>query len=81
MFNVLYGTAPMYIFDYRHWREYIERFVESWRLVEKVARDTGFSEMVSHRTLNAERTVQETHFADGTTVVVDFRNGSIRCSH
>lgn len=81
MFNVLYGTAPMYIFDYRHWREYNERFVESWRLVEKVARDTGFSEMVSHRTLNAERTVQETHFADGTTVVVDFRNGSIRCSH
>ena len=79
-FNALYGTAPMYIFDYAQWKECRVEFQESWKRVGKIARDTGFSEMISHRALNAERTVQETRFADGTTVTVDFRTGSIGCS-
>ena len=72
LFNTLYGTAPMYVFDYRLWRERKEQFVKSYKTVCSVARQTGFSEMMSHRALNAQRTVQETRFADGTTVVADF---------
>ena len=79
-FNALYGTAPMYIFDYAQWKERKAEFVESWKRVGEIARSTGFSEMVSHRALNAERTLQETRFANGTVVAVDFVAGSIRCS-
>jgi hypothetical protein len=76
-FNALYGTAPMYIFNYAQWRGRKDQFVESWRRVGKVARDTGFSEMLSHRALDADRSVQETRFADGTVVTVDFRMDDI----
>jgi hypothetical protein len=76
-FNALYGTAPMYVFDYSHWREHREEFIRSWRTVGGIARKTGFSEMVSHRVLNRERSVQETQFADGTVVTVDFSTEKI----
>ena len=72
MFNALYGTAPMYIFDYQLWSERRAEFLASWRRVGGIARKTGFSEMVSHRSLAADRSVQETRFADGTVVVADF---------
>ena len=72
LFNALYGTAPMYVFDYRQWRERKEEFLASWKRVGPIARRTGFSEMVSHRALSPDRSVQETRFADGTVVTVDF---------
>ena len=72
IFNALYGTVPMYIFDYQMWSERREEFLASWRRVGGIARKTGFSEMLSHRALTADRSVQETRFADGTIVIVDF---------
>ena len=77
LFNALYGTAPMYIFDYRMWSERKAEFVASWRRVGGIARRTGFSEMVSHRSLAPDRSVQETRFADGTVVTVDFNRRTI----
>ena len=72
LFNVLYGTAPMYIFDYRLWTERKEMFVKSYRTVCPVARRTGYSEMTDHRALTADRSVQRSVFSDGTTVTVNF---------
>ena len=77
IFNALYGTAPMYIFDYQLWSDRREEFLASWRRVGGIARKTGFSEMVSHRSLAADRSVQETSFADGTVVVADFTARSV----
>ena len=77
LLNALYGTAPMYIFDYRMWRERKAEFVASWRRIGPIARRTGFSEMVSHRALSADRSVQETRFADGTVVTVDFNRRTV----
>ena len=77
LLNALYGTAPMYIFDYRMWSERKAEFVESWRRVGPIARRTGFSEMLSHRALTPDRSVQETRFADGTVVTVDFNRRSV----
>ena len=39
------------------------------------ARSTGFSEMTDHRFLTKDRLVQETEFADGTVVTVNFALG------
>ena len=72
LFNVLYGTAPMYIFDHRLWAERKEDFIRSYKTTCPVARKTGYSEMLDHRALTADRTVQRSTFADGTVVTVNF---------
>ena len=72
LFNMLYGTMGMYIFNSRQWAEDRERFVRSYRLTSPIARATGYSEMVGHRILSPDRTVQESRFADGTVVTVNF---------
>lgn len=78
LFNVLYGTAPMYIFDHRLWTERKERFIESYRMTSPIARHTGYSEMTDHRALTPDRLVQRTAFADGTVVTVNFGTTSYR---
>ena len=80
LLNALYGTAPMYIFDYRMWCERKAEFVESWKRIGGIARAAGFSEMLSHRALTADRSVQETRFANGMVVTVDFKNRSVASS-
>ena len=72
LFNVLYGTMGMYLFNNRQWAEDKERFAESYRITSPVARATGYSEMTDHHVLSADRTVQESRFADGTVVTVNF---------
>jgi hypothetical protein len=72
LFNALYGTPPMFMFNRREWARDRERFVQSYRATCPVARATFYSEMTDHRFLSADRQVQQTHFADGTTVTVNF---------
>ena len=82
LLNAIHGTAPMYIFDYRQWSERKAEFVESWKRVGGIARASGFSEMTSHRALAPDRSVQETRFANGLVVTVDFnrRTVEVGCS-
>ena len=72
LFNVLYGTMGMYMFNARQWEELKDRFVQSYKLTSPVARKTGYSEMLDHRILSPDRLVQRTVFADGTVVTVNF---------
>lgn len=73
LFNVLYGTVPMFVVDRRRWPQEKDRFVRTYRLTEPVARRTGTSEMVDHQFLSDDRSVQRTSFSDGTVVTVDFK--------
>ena len=72
LFNLLYGTMGMYIFNAKQWAEDGPRFVQSYRVTSPVARKTGSSEMTDHRILTADRAVQQTVFANGVTVTVNF---------
>ena len=72
LFNVLYGTMGMYILENRRWAEDKEKFVHSYQMTSPVARATGYSEMTDHRVLSADRAVQESRFANGTVVTVNF---------
>ena len=54
------------------WEADKDRFVRSYRVTSPVARKTGYSEMLDHRILSADRLVQRTTFADGTVVTVNF---------
>lgn len=72
LFNALYGTPPMFLFDAKGWKANRDRFVRSYRTATPVARATGYSEMLSHRWLSDDHAVQESRFANGVVVRVNF---------
>lgn len=72
LFNALYGTPPMFMFRCEQWEKNRERFVRSYHTAIPVARATGYSEMLSHRWLTDDHSVQQTEFAGGAIVTVNF---------
>ena len=72
LFNTLYGTPPMFMFNRKIWQEDRDRFVQSYKMIGPVARATGYVEMLSHRWLTPDHAVQQTRFANGVTVTVNF---------
>ncbi len=78
LFNVLYGTPPMFMFDRKLWSANKARFVRSYQNTAPYVRATGYSEMTSHHFLTTDRSVQQTTFANGMTVTVNFGDTSYR---
>jgi hypothetical protein len=72
LWNALYGTPPMFMFNKQFWQANRERFVRSYRTATPVARATGYVEMVSHRWVTGDHSVQQTEFANGVRVTVNF---------
>ncbi len=72
LFNVLYATPPMFMFNRGLWQTNRARFVQSYQNTCPTVRDVGYSEMTGHRFLTPDRTVQQTAFANGTRVTVNF---------
>ena len=72
LWNALYGTPPMFMFDRKVWTANQERFVKSYQTAEPVARATGYSQMLSHEWLTPDHAVQRTRFANGVVVTVNF---------
>jgi len=72
LFNLLYATPPMFMFNRALWRENQARFVQSYRHTAPHVRRVGYSEMTDHRFLTPDRSVQQTAFANGVTVTVNF---------
>ena len=72
-FNILYGTMPMLYAEPRgSWKLAREVFLRTYRNTSKLHEAVATSEMLSHEFVTADRAVQETRFADGTRVVVNF---------
>ncbi len=80
LFNALYGTPPMYVFDIAQWNEKKTEFAASYKVAEPVSRATGYSEMTDHRILSADRCVQQTVFANGVVVTVNFGDAPYKMS-
>jgi hypothetical protein len=72
LFNILYGTPPMFMFNTQIWENNKARFAESYKNVCPVARAVGYAEMTDHRFLTPDRDVQQTKFANGISVTVNF---------
>ena len=72
LWNALYGTPPMFMFDRRIWAANKDRFVKSYQTATAVARATGYSQMLSHEWLTPDHAVQRTRFANGVVVTVNF---------
>ncbi len=72
-FNILYGTIPlMWAGRNGSWPAARDVFLSTYRKTCKLNEAVAASEMLSHRFVTADRNVQETRFADGTRVVVNF---------
>jgi len=78
LFNVLYSTPPMFMFDRKLWEQNKTRFAQSYRNTGPYARRNGYSEMLDHRFLTADRSVQQTVFASGQTITVNFGSTPFR---
>jgi len=76
LFNILYGTPPMFMFNRQVWSQNKDRFAQSYKDICPVARAVGYSEMTDHRFLTPDRNVQQTSFANGTTITVNFGSES-----
>jgi hypothetical protein len=72
LFNILYGTAPMFMFNRQVWEQNKDRFARSYKNICPVTRAVGYAEMTDHRFLTPDRDVQQTVFANGVTVTVNF---------
>ncbi|MCX6951844.1 MAG: DUF5696 domain-containing protein [Verrucomicrobia bacterium] len=72
LFNVLYGVPPMFMFDRKYWNANKARFVQSYQNTCPVVHDVATAEMTDHRFLTANRDVQETTYANGISVTVNF---------
>jgi len=60
------------MFNREFWQQHKERFAQSYKDVCPVVRDVGYAEMTDHRFLTPDRDVQQTQFANGVTITVNF---------
>jgi len=72
LFNILYGTAPMFMFTRQGWEQNKARFARSYKNICDVTRKVGYDEMTGHSFLTPDRNVQQTKFSNGVTVTVNF---------
>jgi hypothetical protein len=63
LFNILYGTAPMFMFNRQVWGQYKDRFAASYKDICPITRAVGYAEMTDHRFITADRDVQQTTFS------------------
>jgi len=71
LFNILYATPPMYMFDRPTWTKDKSKFLGSYRNICPIVRRLGYDEMLSHKFLNADHTLQETRWKSGTRIVIN----------
>ena len=76
LFNILYGTMPMWHINSRVWETHKADFVASYKSIASVRARIGFAEMVNHGWLTADRSVQFTDWSTGDRVIVNFGDRS-----
>jgi len=72
LFNMLYGTAPVWTMDKPRWDKFKQTFIQSYQTIGPWLEKTGYDEMVSHRFVSEDHSVQETTFSSGKKIVVNF---------
>ncbi|MCG7213285.1 glycoside hydrolase [Paenibacillus mucilaginosus] len=76
LFNILYGTAPLWSIDQERWDSFKFTFVESYNKICPWLQQICYDELVSHRFVSSDRKVQESRFSSGKRAVVNFGDTS-----
>jgi len=74
LFNMLYGSAPLWNMDRERWQEYKYTFIDSYKKVSPWIQQIAYDELVSHRFVTEDHKVQESVFSSGKKIVVNFNN-------
>jgi len=77
LFNILYGTAPLWSLDRTVWERYKDSFVQSYQNITPWLRQICCDELVTHRFLTNDRKVQESVFSSGKRVTVNFGDSDV----
>src|SRR5574344_656187 len=72
LFNALYACPPMFFTNKKDFSQQQERFVKSYKASAAITYATFDTEMIDHQFLTDDRTVQQTTFANGISVIVNF---------
>lgn len=72
LFNVLYGTAPLFLYTKDQWPKFRDGIVATYKKICPTIRSVGLYEMVDHQILTPDRLVQRTVFANGLSITVNF---------
>lgn len=72
LFNILYGTMPMWHINRELWESHKAEYVESYRAILSVRSLIGFARMTGHGWLTPDRSVQYTDWEGGQRVIVNF---------
>lgn len=72
LLHLLYGGMPIFVVNAESIAEKGDRILESYHTICDFTETVGGQEMVGHRFLTPDRLVQETRFANGRGVIVNF---------
>ncbi len=72
LFDMLYGTAPLWCLDRARWNKFRQTFIESYQNLGPWLEQIQYDEMLSHKFLTGDRQVQETEFSSGKKIIVNF---------
>jgi hypothetical protein len=72
LLHILYGGMPIFVVDRANVDAKGRRILQSYRAICGVLEKTAGSEMLTHRFLTPDRQVQQTEFANGWRVTVNF---------
>lgn len=72
LFNILYGTAPLWSLDYDRWNTFKKTFINSYQNINSHLGQVCYDEMLDHQFLSNDRKVQKTCFSSGKTIIANF---------
>lgn len=72
LFNILYGSVPLWSLDRNRWEEYKQTFIQSYNNVCPWLQKIGYDEMLSHSFVTPDGKIQMSEFSSGNRVVVNF---------
>jgi hypothetical protein len=72
LFNILYSTPPLFLFDKTGWAKNKAHFARTYQAVCPLVRRLGYDDMLSHMFLTPDHAVQRTRWSSGWETVVNF---------
>lgn len=72
LWSALYGNSPMFVLNAGYYRKRREAIVDTQRYIGPWVREVAYEELMEHRFLAPDRSVQESVFSNGRGVAVNF---------
>jgi hypothetical protein len=72
LFNILYGSAPLWSIDRERWETYKNTFIQSYKNFGPWLEQIGYDELVSHRFVSDDHKIQESVFSSGKRAIANF---------